>query len=376
MKRTCPSIVGTPTRNFRSSEIGPLAIAKQGYLFTGGAYFETDDGEFLSGQMYAEYQIPVREEHRFPIVMFAGGSQSGVNYMGTPDGRDGWAQFFLSRGFAVFVTDQPARGRSAYHPDAAGPVRRSNVRIVEDRFSAPERAGLWPQAKLHTQWPGGGLKGEAVFDQFMAQELPSLASLARQPELNQRAGAALLDEIGPAILLTHSQAGPFGWLLADARPDLVKAIVAIEPNGPPLRDLVPTGRADRPFEDGEITRPYGLTAAPLAYDPAVKSADDLRFLRLESSEGPEISHGWLQADPPRALPNLKGVPILVLQAEASYHAPYDCWTVNYLRQAGVDARFTRLADIGIRGNAHMMMLERNNLRIAEVIAHWLSDIGL
>ena len=45
---------------------------------------------------------------------------------------------------------------------------------------------------------------------------------------------ALLDKIGPAILLTHSQSGAFGWPVADARPDLVKAIVAVEPNGPPV----------------------------------------------------------------------------------------------------------------------------------------------
>ena len=43
----------------------------------------------------------------------------------------------------------------------------------------------------------------------------------------ERAGAALLDRIGPAILLTHSQSGTFGWLVADARPNLAKAIIAM-----------------------------------------------------------------------------------------------------------------------------------------------------
>jgi pimeloyl-ACP methyl ester carboxylesterase len=47
-----------------------------------------------------------------------------------------------------------------------------------------------------------------------------------------------LDRIGPAIILTHSQSGPFGWLIADARPNLVKAIVALEPSGPPFEDPV------------------------------------------------------------------------------------------------------------------------------------------
>jgi pimeloyl-ACP methyl ester carboxylesterase len=49
---------------------------------------------------------------------------------------------------------------------------------------------------------------------------------------NGNVPAALLDRIGPAIILTHSQSGPFGWLIADARPKLVKAVVAVEPAGP------------------------------------------------------------------------------------------------------------------------------------------------
>jgi hypothetical protein len=59
------------------------------------------------------------------------------------------------------------------------------------------------------------------------QSYPSLASFPRQQELNRDAGSALLDRIGPAILLT-SQSGTFGWLVADARPLLLKAIVAME----------------------------------------------------------------------------------------------------------------------------------------------------
>lgn len=351
----------------------PLMIAKQGYMFTDGQYFVAEDGEFMSGQMYVEYQIPHELKHSYPIVMFAGGSQSGVNYNGTPDGREGWAQYFLRQGYAVYVCDQPGRGRSAYHPDALGPMARINVERTQQRFTAGELANLGPQARLHTQWPGAGIKGDAVFDQFMAQELPSLANYGRQQELNRDAGAALLDKIGPAILVTHSQAGAFGWLIADARPNLVAAIVAVEPNGPPVHDLIETGEPSNWFEDGLLSRPYGLTAAPLTYSPEVKDpAKDLRFVRMESAEGPELARGWLQAEPARHLVNLTHIPVLVIQGEASYHAPYDYCTVNYLRQAGVTPTFIRLADRGIHGNGHMMMLEKNNLEIAAVIADWLS----
>ena len=65
------------------------------------------------------------------------------------------------------------------------------------------------------------------------------------------------------------------------------------------------------------------------------------------------------------------LPILVLTAEASYHAPYDHCTVRYLEQAGVKPTAIRLVESGIRGNSHVMMLEKNNKEIAAVIEMWL-----
>jgi pimeloyl-ACP methyl ester carboxylesterase len=82
---------------------------------------------------------------------------------------------------------------------------------------------------------------------------------------------------------------------------------------------------------------------------------------------------WLQPEPARQLPNLQQMPIVIVVSEASYHAPYDHCTSRYLRQAGVRHEFVRLADVGIRGNGHMMMLEKNNLAIAEWLERWASE---
>src|ERR1700750_3358694 len=92
----------------------PLSIARQGYLFAGGRYSTVKGRRVMSGQLYAEFQIPAKQTHPYPLVMIHGGSQSGTNFTGTPDGREGWAQFFLRRGWAVYVVDQPGRGRAAY----------------------------------------------------------------------------------------------------------------------------------------------------------------------------------------------------------------------------------------------------------------------
>jgi len=350
----------------RAASDGPLTIAKQGYFFVGGRIDASVEGSPMVGQMYVEYQIPQKRRHPYPVIMIHGGSQTGTNFTGTPDGRDGWAQFFLRRGYAVYVVDQVARGRSAHWAQAHGPMTTPRLPMVEQRFVAPERAKLWPQARLHTQWPGTGQKGDPIFDQFYASQVPSVAEFAKQQSLNRDAGIALLDRIGPAILLTHSQSGSFGWPIADARPKLVKAILAVEPSGPPVHDLEFKG-APEWFADAAKTKLSGLGEVPLTYDPP----GALEFVREDKPDAPDLARCWLQKGPARQLVNLKNIPVLIVMSEASYHASYDHCTAKYLEQTGVKNTFIRLADMGIRGNGHMMMLEKNSDAIAGVMADWL-----
>jgi pimeloyl-ACP methyl ester carboxylesterase len=350
----------------------PLAIKRQGYVFAGGTYSTVNGRRVLSGQLYAEFQIPVRQVHPWPIVMVHGGSQSGTNFTGTPDGREGWAQFFLRQGYAVYVVDQPGRGRAAYEADVYGAATRLNPDTTQQRFVAPERYRLWPQAQLHTQWPGSGAPGDPVFDQFFASQLPSIEDYAKQQVLNRDALLALLGKIGPAILLTHSQSGAFGWPVADARPDLVKAILAVEPNGPPFYGVDNIGAPDWFRDAAAIVNVWGITAVPLTYAPAAAKAADLAIEREAKPDAPDLVRCWLQKPPARRLPNLATFPILVVTSEASYHAAYDHCTVKYLQQAGVQPTWIKLADAGIHGNGHMMMLEKNNMDIADVMSRWLA----
>jgi len=349
-----------------------LPIARQGYFFAGGKYSNDDNRAAMSGQLYVEFQIPIKQSHAWPIVMIHGGGQTGTNFTGTPDGREGWAQFFLRQGYAVYVVDQPGRGRAAYEAQHYGPLTRLDPENIQQRFVAPERYNLWPQAHLHTQWPGKGEPGDAVFDQFYASQVPSIQNFTLQQLLNRDAIIALLDKIGPSILLTHSQSGAFGWPVADARPNLVKAIIAVEPNGPPFFDVQNVASPDWFRNAAAQTRPWGVTAAPLTYSPPAANASDLAIVQQEKPDAPDVTKCWLQKTPARTLPNLQKLPILIVTAEASYHAPYDHCTVKYLEQAGVRPVWIKLADVGIHGNGHMMMLERNNTEIAGVMSRWLA----
>ena len=249
----------------------PLEIAREGYLFAGGKYSDAGGTKQMTGQIYAEYQIPVHRTHRYPIVMIHGGAQTGTNFSGTPDGREGWAQFFLRHGYAVYVVDQAGRGRSAYSSDIYGPQMMPSLDSVQKRFTAIENYNLWPQAHLHTQWPGKGVAGDPIFDQFYASQVQAMVSFPLQQQFTSEGIIALLDKIGPAILLTHSQSGATGWPVADARPDRVKALISVEPSGPPFYNVDTVGAPDWFRDTTDEQRPWGITAGPLTYSPPAAS---------------------------------------------------------------------------------------------------------
>ena len=350
---------------------GAVTIAKQGYFFVNGKYATSKDGQIMVGQMFVQFQVPQARTKKYPIIMIHGGGQTGTNFLGTPDGRPGWADYFLRQGYAVYVVDQPARARSGYFTDAYGPTRRPNAAAMSERFTAPELANLYPQSKFHTQWPGKGVPGDPVFDQFFASQMEDMLNLTMLEDLNRNAGAALLDRIGPAILLTHSQSGPIGWGIADLRPNLVKAVLAIEPSGPAFYENVALG-APEWFKDGPLGRAWGITRMPLSFDPPAVDSKDLVMVRQDRADAPNLVRCWQQDAPARQLVNLKGIPILMVSSESSYHVPYDHCTSKFLAQAGVKHSYVRLPEIGIHGNGHMMMLEKNNLEIAAMLNGWMT----
>jgi len=355
----------------------PLVLARTGWVYAGGHVEVIDGKQYTVGQIYAEYMIPAERRCPYPVIMVHGGTMSGTNYTGTPDGREGWAQNFVRAGYAVYVVDQVGKGRSAYFPGVYGPNAPTEMSNNQARYVAQEKFRLWPQAHLHTQWPGDGTFDDPAVQQLVSSQLPSIKDFHRQQELNTAALIALIDRIGPSILMVHSQAGAFGWPVADARPDMVKALLAIEPNGPPFHAVSFVGAPDWFKYEAVAALRYGITDVPITYDPPVRDPFELRIVRQAEADAPDLVRGYLQVEPARLLPNLRKMPILVVTAEASYHAPYDHCTVNYLRQAGVEPHWMKLADHGIRGNSHMLMVEKNSREIAELIIAWTNRaVGL
>lgn len=286
------------------------------------------------------------------------------NFLNTPEGRKGWASWLLDQGYIVYLLDQTCRGRSSYHPSSGSTIIYP-AELAEKRWTACHEYLLWPEAALHTQWPGSGRIGDPIFDSYYASIVPSLTDYSTEQALMRAAGTCLLDRIGPVILITHSQGGTHGWLWADARPNLVKAIVAIEPAGPPFQSTI--------VKDPTV-KPYGITDVPLSYDPPVYQTQDGRPLQTQEHLNANGRKYILQQEPARRLTNLLKIPVLLETGEASSHAAYDEFTVRFLRQAGVNVEHLKLADRGIHGNGHLQFLETNNLEIIELLEKWIAII--
>jgi pimeloyl-ACP methyl ester carboxylesterase len=344
---------------------GPMAIAKFGNFFVGGTHNANDQ---MVGAMYVEYVIPQNKKQPYPIILVHGGGQIGAGWSQTLDGREGWTQYFVRRGFAVYVVDQPARGRSAYHSQLGTLGDVSNATRAQSLWAAIERFNFWPAARLHTQWVGPAVNGDPTFEQFLSSQSDALTNALLQEQLTADGLVALLDKIGPSIVIPHSQPGAPAWLVVDKRPNLVKALIQLEPGGPPVaRDEPSTGFAVAP------TFAWGLTRNPITYSPAISSPTQLSFIPLPKDPG--VATCWIQASPARQLPNLQNVPIMLLTTPSGYNTAWDPCTVKYLRQAGVDANFTwlKLQDIGIKGNGHFMFIEKNSDQIAGVVLDWIQS---
>jgi len=285
------------------------------------------------------------------------------NFLNTPDGRKGWASWLLDQGYTVYLLDLTCRGRSSYHP-FSGPSVSYTAELVERRWTGCRHHLLWPKAALHTQWPGSGRVGDTIFDAYYASTGPSLMDFGHEQSLMRTAGASLLDRIGPAILISHSQGGTHGWLWADVRPKLVKAIVAIEPSGPPFQSTI---------LKGSTSKLYGITDIPLSYDPPTDEvAEGREPLKTQINQTLNGETYVLQKEPARRLTNLLKTPVLLVTGEASSHAAYDRFTVQFLRQAGVNVKHLELADEGILGNGHLNFLEKNNLEIIARLEKWIA----
>jgi 3-hydroxyisobutyrate dehydrogenase-like beta-hydroxyacid dehydrogenase/pimeloyl-ACP methyl ester carboxylesterase len=315
----------------------PVISSRRGSFWVTGQRVVREDKSYQKGPMYVAFEAPENITQPYPVVLVHGGTLQGTEWLDTPDGRPGWAQRFVEAGYVVFRIDRPGHGRSPYHSEIMGemgpPFSYERAREV-----------YFPEGGGETQWPFAE-DDEAAFDSFIAAYGPMPADLAASQTLDADRLASLLDRIGKSIIVTHSASGPDGWLIADRRPNLVAGIVAVEPMGPVFGDTPGIGSLE-----------WGLTAAPITFDPPLETAAQVRA-----------------ADPlTLKIPGLKGVPVALLTGETSIFASFATSIVPFLRTAGASVDHLDLPALGIHGNGHGLIYERNSDEAFDVVSQWLS----
>ena len=327
----------TTQRAKETSLGGPLNLADEGMFFVNGTtLLSTHPGASPAGpsrpgtvtvkQMYVHYRIPAQLISPTPIVLVHGGGLTGMSFETTPDGREGWATYLARKGYAVYVVDTPGRGRSGFNATAINQAKAessvvplpSNVLMVTAELAWPLfRLGpTYGTAYSDTQFP------TEAFAAFGSQGVPfGEATLEGGAMTASRALAALLDRIGSAVVVVHSLAGPFADALVEMRPRLVNAVVNIEG----AQAIVPT--------DAQIEAYRGIPVLELFGD------------HLDS---PVFT----------GRPRYEGRKAVVER-------------IN--KQQGGKATLVRLPDVGMKGNSHMMMQDRNNLQVADFVLGWIAS---
>src|SRR5436305_2714066 len=266
--------------------------------------------------MYAQYFLVQNRRRKLPLLTWHGGGLTSVTYETKPDGSPGWLNYFLRQGWDTHVSAATERGRSGWTDKFKGGPVFLPLGEPWERFRLGP-IGSWNDDKAkRVTYPGVQFPVDA-YEQFMKQGVPRWVTTDKQIIA---AYTELVDKVCPCVVLVHSQAGSFGFKVAEARPDKVKALIAVEPSATGAKEKVAA------LKDIPIVVIYGDNA----------------------KEHPR----WGK----------------IRQNVVGY--------VGAIKEAGGKAEVIDLPDIGIKGNTHMVMMDKNSDAVADVMQKWLVSKGL
>lgn len=282
---------------------GRLVLEDEGSFFVNGRKIQSEHpgaslvtgrqppGSIIVNQMYVHYRIPAER-----------------------------------KGHPVYVVDHAGRGRSGFDP--------TPVNAVGDKAAPPEKMPSLFLGTIERSWANFRFGPEypktfpnvqfpiPQMEQYLAQLVPNtevtLDGIGRQ---TVEALAALLDKVGPSVIMVHSQSGVYGLDVVRLRPNLVRALVSVEGGC----ETVTPKDIETPFVKVPFVSVWGDNS---------KGAWGVN--------GDKRRDGCLQA-------------------------------VNLVNKGGGKATFALLPDMGIAGNSHMMMMDKNNLQVADVIQKWILE---
>jgi pimeloyl-ACP methyl ester carboxylesterase len=336
----------------------PITIESQASFFVGGhqvtaaglfdpsASPEPDStGQtYWVDQMYVQYQVPSHSS-KLPLILVHGGGGTGRVWETTPDGREGYQTIFLRRGHPVYIVDTPRGGRSGFPSfDGEFGTLDEQHRLVSNRTKRPGREKIWSRWRLGPKYPEvfpvQAFPVDAV-DHFLQHVRPMVSDDA---EVTCSALMALIDRIGPAVLVTHSNSGLPGWL-AGCRSSEVRAIISYEPGFVfPADDMPPACELDSGAQ---------RSCAPVT--------------QQEFSALAKIPIQVVYGD------NIPSEPVPDLVADNRRAQVLICnLFIEALRRRGGNAAALHLPDVGLKGNSHFMFSDLNNVQVADQLSAFLT----
>jgi len=281
-------------------------------------------GRVVINQMFVEYFIPNASNGnpKVPVVMVHGSNHTGVTWMTTPDGREGWATYFIRQGHPVYVVDVVGRARSSWDTTNTNLSKVQNNPALNPGFSRTTYESAFSVFRLgpspNVFYPNTRFPVD-FYDQYQAQLVPNTESSLPPPRLNTTAAlVSLLQKIGPAVLMGHSFGTQYAVGAGFTHPELVKGVINLE---------------------GTAGHVCNLTPAELE---SYKTVPQLTVF-ADFIPGSIYVNGFNQCSA-----QIAGTQAL-----------------------GGDGTFLSLPAIGITGNSHMFMMENNNLQIADLILNWI-----
>lgn len=269
------------------------------------------NGTYAVGQMYVQEFLLAEPASPLMLQLWHGGGLTGACWEDTPDGRPGWVAHFLRSGYSVALCDASERGRAGWAPYPIINAEAPWHRTMEMAWSM-FRFG--PPGGYRTQGDECIAYPETQFPvAFANQLLKQFVARWGSRQSDVWATAAYRNYIAQrseSVIVAHSQGGLYALDLLAAAPGCLRTLVCLEPVLPPERDY--------PFE------------------------------------------------------NLAGLPLLIVVGDNIDITHYTAF-VAAARQAGANAELCHLPSVGIAGNSHMMMMDRNSDQIADMVTDWLSE---
>jgi pimeloyl-ACP methyl ester carboxylesterase len=321
-------------------EAGKVTLRDLGAKYVGYTTKEAANGSLdVVNAMFVQYMLPARTRHKYPIVMIHGGGGQGTDWLETPDGRDGWADYFVADGWDVYVVDRPGHGRSQSNPSCGnGMVGVGNSAIISRLATSAD-----------TVWPGG--KPTPTNDAVVAWTASSTTAPYCGDALAAQKISALLDEIGPAVLLAHSAGGGSTFRVPDLNPTKVVGVIGFEAAG------------SNPTAPGFGGSPPLITTWNA--DPPLPA--DFKAVEKNGCA--------MQGDHASRLVNYTGLPVVLVASEMGLtsHAALECQAAVW-QQAGASASAVYLPDRGLKGGGHFAMAQLDNAAYAKVFIELATEI--